>query len=93
MNLIPYVVMWAALALVVLAMGLIRNLGAMHEDDNIHVSAGEAGLIPKQVSFFRRIEILERWGKTLTVIVLASGVALAVLYLAQAWQSSGGPRL
>ena len=92
MNLIPYVVIWAALAVIVLVMGIVRNLGAMHEDDNIHVSAGEAQMIPKQVSFIRRLESLERWGKTLTIVTLVGGIALAILYLLQAWNASMMPR-
>ncbi len=85
MNLIPYVVTWCFLALVVLGLALYRNLAEIHEDDMIHIGPGEEKLIPRQVAFFRKLENVDRWGKTLTVITLAGGLLLAAAYLYRAW--------
>ena len=41
MKLTPYVVTWAILAVIVLALALYRNLMALHEDDNLHLAAGD----------------------------------------------------
>jgi hypothetical protein len=85
MNLIPFVVIWAVLALVVLALALYRNLAAMHEDALIHLGPGEERLVPKQVALFHRLDLVDRWGKTLTVVTLAGGVTLAAVVLYRAW--------
>jgi hypothetical protein len=84
MNIIPYVVTWCLLALAVLGLALYRKLASLREDDLIHIGPGEEKLIPKQVALFHKLEVVDRWGKTLTVIVAAGGLFLAVLYLYRA---------
>jgi hypothetical protein len=34
-----------------------------------------------------RLESIDRWGKTLTVVVAVYGVALAAIYLYQVWNN------
>jgi hypothetical protein len=53
----------------------------LHEDDNLHIAAGEEQKIPQQVAFFRMMDKIDRWGKTLTVITVAGGLVLAAVYL------------
>jgi hypothetical protein len=85
MSFIPFVVTWCFLAGTVLVLGLYRNLAAMHEDDLVHLGAGEEKLIPGQVTFFRKLERVERWGKTLTVVTLIGGLLLGAAVLYCAW--------
>jgi hypothetical protein len=85
MNLIPFVVIWCVVALLVLGLALYRNLSAMHEDDMLHLASGEEEMIPKQVAFFHRLDLVDRWGKTLTVIALVGGLVLAAAFLYRAW--------
>jgi hypothetical protein len=84
MNMIPYIVMWCLLALAVLGLALFRKVTSLREDGLIHIGPGEEGLIPKQVALFHKLEVVDRWGKTLTVIVVVSGLCLAALYLYRA---------
>lgn len=84
MSLVPYIVIWCLLALAVLGLALFRKLASLREDDLIHIGPGEEKMIPKQVALFNRLERVDRWGKTLTVIVVASGLFLAALYLYRA---------
>lgn len=81
MHLTPYVVAWACLAILVLGLALIRYLTSFREDDNIHISEGERGMITNQLSIFHRLDAIDRWGKTLTVLTLIMGVVLAVIYI------------
>lgn len=81
MKLTPYVLIWAVLAVVVLALAIYRNLMALHEDDNLHISTGEDGLIPKQLAFYRVMDKIDHWGEGLTVIAVAGGLVLAGIYL------------
>ncbi len=81
MQLTTYVVVWSCLAIIVLALALIRYLVSLHEDDNIHLGSSEKGLITKQMVFFRHLDAIDRWGKTLTVVALLGGLLLASLFL------------
>ena len=48
MNLTSYVVGWGVLGVVVLALAIYRASVAGHEDDSLHVMAGEAPVIVEQ---------------------------------------------
>jgi hypothetical protein len=91
MNLTPFVILWSILALAVLGLALYRKLVANHEDDLIHIGPGEEKLIPQQVQIAAKLEVVDRWGKTLTVIVAAAGLLIAAAYLYQAWEASLKP--
>ena len=91
MNLTPFVILWSILALAVLGLALYRKLIANHEDDLIHIGPGEEKLIPQQVQIAAKLEVVDRWGKTLTVIVAAAGLLIAAAYLYQAWEASLKP--
>ena len=89
MNLIPYFVLWSILAVVVLGLALYRKLLTIHGDDEfVHLAAGEERLIPHQVALGRKLEFIDRWGKTLTVCTAAFGLLIAAVFLFQAWQAS-----
>jgi hypothetical protein len=88
MNLTPLVILWSILALAVLGLALYRKLVANHEDDLIHIGPGEEKLIPQQVQIAAKLEVVDRWGKTLTVIVAATGLLIAAAYLYLAWEAS-----
>jgi hypothetical protein len=89
MNLIPYFVLWSLLAVAVLGLALYRKLLVFHGDDEfIHLAAGEEKLIPEQVALGRKLEFIDRWGKTLTVCTAAFGLVIAAVFLFQAWQAS-----
>ncbi len=83
MQLTPFVIGWAALALIVLALALARYLVSFREDDNIHLSTSERGLITQQNAIFGKLDAIDRWGKTLTIVALAGGLLLAGIYLYQ----------
>jgi len=81
MKFTPYVVTWAVLAVIVLALALYRNLLALHEDDNLHIATGEGPMIPKQLAFYRVMHRIDRWGEGLTAITVGGGLVLAAIYL------------
>lgn len=81
-NLIPYVGIWALLALVALALALYRKFVSAHEEDRyVHISEGEARLIPHQVEISRKLQAIDRWGEFLTALALIAGLTLAGVYL------------
>jgi hypothetical protein len=83
MKLTAYVIVWACLAVVVLALAFTRYLVSLREDDNIHLSTSERGLITNQMVIFRWLDAIDRWGKSLTILTLVSGLVLAAFYLGQ----------
>jgi hypothetical protein len=89
MNLTSYVVGWGVLGVVVLALAIYRASVAGHEDDSLHVMAGEAPVIVEQQKLGKKIEHIELWGKSLTVVLVVYGLALVGIYLYHAWLQSG----
>jgi len=89
MNLIPYIAIWAVIAVAVLALALYRKILTFHGDDEfVHLTEGEQRLIPQQVALSHKLELIDRWGKGLTVFTAVAGVAIVAVVLFQAWQAS-----
>jgi hypothetical protein len=80
-------IVWAALAIFVIALALIRKFASMKEDDIVHLSGPEAA-ISQQVTVARKLDKIDYWGKLLTVVVSVFGVVLAVVTVYNAWQAS-----
>ena len=81
MTFTPFVIAWACMAVAVVGLLLYRNITALHEDDNLHLSAAEEKMIPAQMAVFNQLDKIDRWGKTLTVITVAAGLVLASVYI------------
>jgi hypothetical protein len=82
-----YVVLWSALALVVLGLAIYRNLQGIHEG-TLHISGGAASLGKDQLKQFKREETTEHWGEWLTVVVALYGLVLAAIYIYQVAEHS-----
>jgi cytochrome c biogenesis factor len=86
MNLTFYFVTWIPLAVVVGVLAIYRNMVASHEDESIHVLDGDAPQVAAQVKLSHKLEVIERWGKALTAVVVVYGLVIGVLYLYYVWQ-------
>jgi hypothetical protein len=82
-NLIPAVVVWIILAIATLGLALYRKLISAGEEDLIHLGPGEERQIGRQVALETKLKAVDRWGKILTVITIAIGLAMAAVYLYQ----------
>jgi hypothetical protein len=80
MNLSVYIVIWAALAFVVLGLAIYRNLLGIREA-TLHVSGSGASMVAQQSKEFKKEETIERCGEWLTVLVAVYGLVLAAIYL------------
>ncbi|MGA3074444.1 MAG: hypothetical protein ABSG56_12195 [Bryobacteraceae bacterium] len=83
-NLMPYAIFWGVLAIVVVFLIIYRKQIASHEDDSIHL---EGSVPTQQVALAHRLASIDKWGKTLTIVVAVYGVALAAIYLYQVWNA------
>jgi hypothetical protein len=90
MNFTPYVAIWSVFAAIVLALAGYRKMLAGREDDSIHVSDGASRLIPEQLAHAQRIQTVEKWGKSLTAVVVVAGLVLAAAYFYGVWQTGSG---
>lgn len=90
MNWTPYLAIWSIFALVVIGLAVYRKMLSVREDDSLHVSEGGARLVSEQVANAQRIEVIEKWGKSLTAVVLLAGLVLAAIYFYGVWQTGAG---
>jgi len=85
-NYIPFVVLWGLMALSVLVLIIWRRQVAQNEDDSLHVLNAEVA--PQQVAVAHKLETIDKWGKTLTVLTVVVGFAIAAVYFYQLWIST-----
>jgi len=83
-----WVILWIVLAACVAALALYRKMVASHEDDTVHVISGERSVVAQQATFAQKIEKIDFWGKTLTIVLIVYGVVLAAWILYQLWEQS-----
>ncbi|HUE00232.1 MAG TPA: hypothetical protein VMR62_11725 [Bryobacteraceae bacterium] len=83
-NLLPYAIFWGVLAIVVLFLIVYRKSVSSQEDDSIHLEGNTA---VHQMSLAHKLALIDRWGKTLTIVVALYGIALAAIYLYQIWNT------
>lgn len=86
-NLIPYAIAWAVLAVVVMALALMRKQIASHEDDSLHLSGGGSA-VTDQIAMAKKLEAIDKWGKGLTILLVIAGLVLAGFYLMGLWEAT-----
>jgi len=91
MTIVPFAALWACLVVAVIGLAVYRRIIALREDDCIHVAAAEAGNILGQISIAHKLEVVDRWGKILTILAVSSGVVLGAAYLYYLWNQSMVP--
>jgi len=85
-SFVPFVVLWCVLAVVVLALIVWRKMVASQEDDNIHVLDGVSEVVSRhQVQLAAKLDMIDKWGKTLTVITVIFGIVLAAAFIYLGW--------
>ena len=87
-NLLPFTILWMILTAAVIGLILYRKWVARAEDDTLHVLDSDIAIVPQQAALALKLELIDRWGKSLTVIALVYGLAVGCGYLYQAWVAS-----
>ena len=90
MTFTTFVVIWFVLGIVTAALALYRKLVSQKEEDYIHLGPGQERMISEQTALAKKMDVIDRWGKTLTAITVVFGLVLAGGYLYQAWIESVG---
>ena len=86
MNLLPFIISWAALATVVLCLAIYRKVVARKEDDFLHVDGGQA--VSEQAAVAKKLEVIDRWGKILTIVAFVYALAILGMFLYNGWTDS-----
>ena len=87
-DFLPYAIAWGVLGVIVLIIAMLRRKIADKEDDTLKLGDGETADIAKQEQIAKKLATIEMWGKTLTIILVVSGVILGLLYGWQMWEGS-----
>ena len=86
-SFVPFAVVWALLAIVVVALIVYRKMVSSKEEETLHLAdATEAN---HQAVIANKLEWIDKWGKLLTVIAVLYGVLLAAAYTYHVWQTLG----
>lgn len=85
MNLMPFVISWAVLATVVLGLVIYRRGVANKEDDFLHVDGHTAA---QQEAIAKKLDSIDKWGKTLTVIAFVYALVILSVFLYNGWTES-----
>lgn len=76
-------VIWAVLATAVGVLIVVRKVASRNEDDILHVN--EVNVSAKQNAMAHTLDVIDRWGVTLTVILVVYGLALLGVFLYNSW--------
>ena len=89
-NPIPYLAIWSVLALAIIVLLVMRKVVAAKEDDQLHVLHGTSSVDTAQTVIATKLDVIDKWGKILTVIAVVSGLVIGALYVISTFTSRGG---
>jgi hypothetical protein len=84
--LLPHIVIWAVLTTIVVFLAIYRRKINSRTDESLHVLDAEASIIPTQADVAKKLAVVDRWGKTLTVIAVLYLLGIAAAYIYMAFQ-------
>lgn len=86
LDLRPFIGVEILLAVAVIVMIAWRKAVARGEDDTLHVLQGNA--LPNQMAVAHKLDAIDKWGKTLTVVAVVFGLLVGAIYVYQVWMQS-----
>jgi hypothetical protein len=81
-------IVWAVLTIAVITLAVFRKFSARNQDAFVHLSDSEAPVISEQAAVARKLDKIDYWGKTLTVVDVAFLVVLLGIVFYNAWRFS-----
>jgi len=79
---------WATLTIVVMMLAIFRKFSARNQDSYVHLTDNEAPVIIEQATVARKLDKIDYWGKTLTVVDIAFLAVLLGIVFYNAWRTS-----
>lgn len=87
-NMLAYAIAWGVLALVVIVLAVMRKMVSSHEDDTIHLGGDASAAVSEQTAVAKKLEMIDKWGKLLTIVLVVSGFVLGGIYAYEVFTSS-----
>lgn len=84
----PHLMLWAFITLTVIALALYRKRVTRGEDDTLHVLDGDQRYVAGQAKLATRVEVIDKWGKILTVVAIVYALAVASVYVYNLFSSN-----
>jgi len=81
-------IIWCVLTMAVITLAILRKFSARHQDSYVHLADSEAPIISEQVSVAGKLDRIDSWGKTLTVLDLAFLAVMLGIVFYNAWRTS-----
>jgi H+/Cl- antiporter ClcA len=84
---IGFLIGWIAFGLVVLGLAVYRKSIASTEKDWVHLAAGEEQMVGEQVELAQRLNVIDRWGIWLTVVLALYGLVIGSMFIMRVWEA------
>ena len=81
MTLFPHLIAWAALTTVVVFLAIYRKKINSGADETLHVLDAEVGAVANQVEVSKKLAVVDRWGKILTILSALYLLGIAAMYI------------
>jgi phosphoglycerol transferase MdoB-like AlkP superfamily enzyme len=81
MTYLPHIVIWAVLTAVVVMLAIYRRRIDSRVDETLHVLDAEAPMISTQADVSKKLAVVDRWGKILTVVAVLYLLGIAAAYI------------
>ncbi len=81
MTYLPHIVIWAVLTTVVVILAIYRRRIDLKIDEALHVLDAEQPAVSTQTEVAKKLTVIDRWGKILTVIAVLYLLGIAAAYI------------
>jgi hypothetical protein len=82
-NFTPFAILWVVLAVVIMGLAAYRWLVGEQEEEALHLSNPRE--LAHQVAITHRLDLIDRWGKVLTIAAAIYSLLLAAGYAYYVW--------
>jgi hypothetical protein len=86
---LPHIVAWAVLTTIVVFLAIYRRKIGLTADETLHVLDSDAAEVPVQAAVARKLAVVDRWGKILTVVAILYLLGIAAMYFYMAYRDVG----
>lgn len=80
-QLFPHIVIWAVLTAAVVFLAIYRRKIGLASDESLHVLDAEQSAVAAQAATARKLAVIDRWGKLLTILSVLYLLVIAAIYL------------
>jgi hypothetical protein len=80
-TLFPHLIAWAVLTTLVVFLAIYRKRIGSGADETLHVLDAEVGAVTDQITVAKKLVVVDRWGKILTILAALYLLGIAAMYI------------